>query len=255
MESKYYNKYLKYRAKYLALKNTKKLQKGGVLFKAAPFSAEVFINKLKEITIFLSDKTESDPQVIINEIMVVWKELIHINTPDHPDQQANPSILQHYTNLHNLIDIFNAKYIGNLSKGYKELEEYEKKDTFPQGCLDAKITWFEQFLIKETNVFKPHINADNISNNERLLGIITNNITSIMCNDARIDTKDKYNVFMRKKNLLFRVLQNVNVKSAIDNDIIPEDFVINFFDILWEDHMHPDIKSILDCNDKINKLP
>ena len=97
MESKYYNKYLKYRTKYLELKNIKKIQKGGVFF------AEGFINKLREITTFLSDKTESDPRVIINDIMQEWHELIHLKTSA---EMSSPTILEHYTNLNTWLYIF-----------------------------------------------------------------------------------------------------------------------------------------------------
>ena len=242
MDSKYYNKYLKYRSKYLALKKTKTLQKGGA------FGAENFINKLREIAQYLSINIEHDPQAMIEYIQSIWDETIHLKTIE---MYSNPTTLEHYTNLKAWLDMFNEKYSDDLSRGYRELEEYEQINKFPQGCLDYKITWFGEFLTPEISIFR----ENDIPNNQRVLGEIIDKIVLQMCQNTKFDTKTKYEFGMSKKRLLFTVKHNRDVIDALDKNIITSKFIEDLFEILWKYYEHELFENILDCDDKINKLP
>jgi hypothetical protein len=212
------------------------------------FNATEFIKLLENVLIEIDTNRRLDLSDTenINLIQQKYNELLHIKDVNRMD----PTLDEHYGNIKLLLEEFMVK---SEDPGFIKLfEDYEKKNSYPSGCLDSKIRWFDTFIRGESNTFS----ATDMTENIKTLGIMINKIVKKLC-DQEIKTKEDYIKWMSKKELFTQIVIDGRVQEAIEQRKITSQFVRDFLDnpaYGWDIFKH-ESKDVLDCNKKIDDLP
>ena len=220
----HYNKYLKYKQKYLKLKHKLKKQVGGE-------TGKDIIKLLNRIINIFDSSGVSGVQSYLQDHNITL----------HQDQCNPSSIEENIQNIRTIINMFNEKYIGRLEKGYSDFDDYA---TGSYVCLDAKIDALTNFLVME-NPFTSGRSKDTVLSNS-LIKIIYR-----LCNDP---LNNSLSYYRNKNNIdnIKRILKD-EFNLYIDKGITKEE-INNFVDLYIIDHLDEIEVNILACDGKLEEL-
>ena len=214
-------KYLKYKKKYIKLKN----QIGGG-------SGKDIIDLLNEIIrIYDSSGTHGVEEFLQTKDISL-----------HQDSTNTSSIEENIENIRTIISMFNEKYVGKLEEGYTDFDDYAIGGYV---CLDAKVSILTDFLIND-HPFKSG------NPKEQVLGLQLSKLITNLCND--LQSENDFDKYKRVRNI-----ENVKVNlKAIFNKYIPKYVtsaeIDSFVEMHIIDYVNELENKILDCDGKFNRL-